>query len=142
MALYQIVYISAATVSFSDEDLRELLDIARTNNAAQGVSGMLVYHEGSFIQVLEGERVAVESVYEKIETDERHSNQTVLLRGDIEHRTFESWAMAFLPSSSLSDIPAGFHPFLRQRSCKSDDTENAARDALNAFKEGRWRARL
>lgn len=142
MSVYQIVYISAEVAPFSDEDLKDLLTIARANNSAIDVSGMLVYHQGSFIQVLEGERAAVESVFAKIEQDNRHSNTTVLLKGDIEERAFESWAMGYLPSRSLSDIPEGFHPFLKNGFRQDDDTENAARKALLAFKDGRWRTKL
>ena len=142
MSVYQIVYISAATIPFSDDDLKELLVVSRANNSSLGVSGMLVFHKGSFIQVLEGEHSAVESVLEKIEKDDRHSKVVVLLKGETAERTFESWAMGFLPSESLSDIPEGFHPFLKSGFQKTGDTEDAARNALLAFKEGRWRAKL
>ena len=142
MPIYQIVYVSAATVPFSDDELKELLSTARANNTSLDVSGMLLYHQGSFMQVLEGEQAAVESVFAKIEKDDRHSNATVLYRGEAEDRTFESWAMGFLPSRSLSDIPEGFHPFLKDGFRRRGDTENAARNALLAFKEGRWRTKL
>ena len=47
----------------SSEELAEILRIARENNAAHDISGMLVYHGGSFLQVLEGPEGAVNSLY-------------------------------------------------------------------------------
>ncbi len=142
MSIRQLVYISAATVPFDDDDLRDLLNKARANNDQQNISGMLVYHDGAFIQVLEGEGHAVDTLYEKIDLDKRHVNTTVLLRNDVSERTFEAWSMGYLPSKSLSDIPDGFHAFLKSGFKHSHDTDNAVRSALLAFKEGRWRAKL
>ena len=142
MVLYQVVYISAATVPFSDDDLAALLANARANNEKAGISGMLLYHDGSFIQVLEGEQAAVEAVYSRIEGDSRHSSATILLRGEVEERTFDAWSMGFLPTKSLRDIPEGFHPFLKKNVSVTEGSESAARNALRDFKAGRWGARL
>ena len=57
--MHQIVYTSTATEDFSTTDLRKLLLGARTRNRALGVSGMLVFHGGTFLQALEGEQRAV-----------------------------------------------------------------------------------
>jgi len=142
MSIRQLVYISAATVPFDDDDLRDLLVKARANNERQNISGMLVYHDGAFIQVLEGEGHAVDALYEKIDLDKRHVNAIVLLRNDVSERTFEAWSMGYLPSKSLSDIPDGFHAFLKTGFKHNHDTDDAVRRALLAFKEGRWRAKL
>ena len=57
--MLQLIYASAATVRFSVADLKHLLAIARANNESLGVSGMLVFQEGSFLQIIEGEDDAV-----------------------------------------------------------------------------------
>ncbi len=144
MSVYQMVYISAQTVEFDDASLRELLAVARKNNQAAGISGMLLYHEGSFIQVLEGDREDVERLFNKIGLDGRHANTTVIFKGHAEERTFEEWGMGFLSVKALGDIPDGFHPFLRSGFVGdgATDTESAVRGALLAFKEGRWRAQV
>ena len=137
--IHRLVYVSAATTPFTDNELNELLTVARKNNHARGVSGMLLYHGGSFIQVLEGDQAEVETIFAKIEQDPRHENASVLLKGDVEERTFEAWAMGYVPTKSKKDIPEGFHPFLKSGFRKSFDTEDAVRKALLAFKAGRWR---
>ena len=135
-----MVYISAETVEFDEPALRELLAIARRNNHAVGVSGMLLYHKGSFIQVLEGEQATVEQLFEKIERDDRHNNTTVIFRGRADERTFDEWAMGYVSARSMGDIPEGFHSFLRSGFKANPDSDDAVRSALIAFREGRWRA--
>ena len=76
--VYYLVYISSATWLMSDEELAALLMECRTNNERLQVTGMLLYKEGNFIQVLEGEQETVEQLYIKIRADVRHTGATEL----------------------------------------------------------------
>lgn len=139
---FQLLYISAGTREFTESELEEILAVARSNNEALNVTGMLLYHQGSFIQALEGEQSVVESLYQKIGTDKRHLETRVLYRGDIPDRNFKSWSMGFYRSKqSNEDNLDGFHHFLRNgfRSGSKED-EGTARKALLAFREGKWHA--
>ena len=78
--IHQIVYISAAEHAFTDAELKELLFKARKNNDSLEISGMLLFHKGSFIQALEGDKDKVNSLYSKIANDKRHSETRVLYR--------------------------------------------------------------
>ncbi len=139
---FQLLYISAGTREFSEEELEDILATARQNNESLNVTGMLLYHEGSFIQALEGEQSVVEALYQKIGKDERHVETRVLYRGDIEDRDFRNWSMGFYRSQQSSkDNLEGFHHFLRngfRRGSRED--EGTARKALRAFREGKWHA--
>ena len=138
--LHQLVYISAAEHDFTEEELQELLAKARENNNKLDVSGMLLFHEGSFIQALEGEKSVVERLYEKIGQDKRHTETRVLFRGEIEERHFETWSMGFYRSNQTSsENLEGFHKFLNS-GFKRDARENEshARKALLQFREGSW----
>ncbi len=140
--VFQLLYISAGTQDFSEEELEQLLDVARRNNELLNVTGMLLYHEGSFIQALEGEQSVVEGLYQKIGTDKRHLETRILYRGDIPDRDFKSWSMGFYRSKQSSkDNLEGFHHFLRNgfRTGSKED-EGTARKALQAFREGKWHA--
>ena len=53
---YRIIYASNATSPLQTDDLEELLDQAMRRNAAQDITGALVYSEGMFLQILEGDR--------------------------------------------------------------------------------------
>lgn len=141
--MIQIIYASAATVPFSVADLKQLLTIARANNKSLGVSGMLVYHKGSFLQVLEGSDDAVLHLYAKIEEDKRHDNIQLLLRSTIEERSFGEWQMGFYDASgSMHDDDAGFVDFFRKRSVFDDSDADRARAVLMQFREGAWRGRV
>ncbi len=90
-----LVYVSSATLLFPGEDLRALLATSRKNNAELGVTGMLLYKDGNFMQVLEGDEGAVRGLYEKIEADPRHGGEITLQQGFVEGRQFPDWSMGF-----------------------------------------------
>lgn len=142
--IFQLVYISAANKEFTDEELQELLGKARVNNKSLDVSGMLLFHQGSFIQALEGPQNAVEDLYNKISEDKRHTETRVLFRGDLEERDFDSWSMGFYRSTqSAKENLEGFHQFLKLGFRSNDDEyPSAARKALLQFREGNWRQQV
>ena len=90
-----LVYVSAATKGFSEEDLPGLLRQARLKNRRLGGTGLLLYEGGNFIQVLEGPTAAVDALYETIARDARHHRLIVLLRTPATERRFARWAMGF-----------------------------------------------
>ncbi len=122
------------------EGLDEILNTARTNNSKRDVTGMLLFHDGSFIQVLEGEQSEVETLFEKIRLDPRHCDESVVLRTEVEDRAFDGWSMGYKRAATLEEVPEGFHHFLQSGYRRQSEADNeAARKALLAFKEGRWR---
>ncbi|OLY94314.1 Sensors of blue-light using FAD [Cnuella takakiae] len=90
-----LVYISAASYPYMDEDLKNILLKSRQNNEARSITGLLLYHEGSIIQVLEGEKEQVFSIYQTISKDPRHKGIIELLSGELEKRNFPDWSMGF-----------------------------------------------
>ena len=138
--IYQLVYVSKATSDIPADELDQLLRDARTNNAQLDITGMLLYHDGSFIQVLEGDEQKVTRVFEKIERDPRHENTNVVLKTTVAERAFNDWAMGYRRTAALSDVPEGFHSFLQIGYRRQTELDNeAARRTLVAFREGRWR---
>jgi hypothetical protein len=138
--IHQLIYISAANRDFSEEELEELLTKARENNASLDITGMLLFHEGSFIQALEGPKAKVKALYEKIAQDERHTETVVLYKGDQEERDFDSWSMGFYRSNqSSAENLEGFHNFLATGFRNSHrETASRARKALLQFRQGKW----
>lgn len=137
--VFQLGYASAATHPFTDEELVELLTKSRANNAGRGVSGLLLYHEGSFLQVLEGERQVVENLFDKIEEDPRHTDKLLLFRREDVERCFDDWTMGF-HHLRTGGSPPGLNRFLETGASglSSDDGERI-RDVLLGFRDGRWR---
>jgi len=139
--VFQLGYSSAAARPFDAGELVELLTKARENNAALGVTGMLLYHDGSFLQVLEGERQTVEALYDKIADDPRHLKPMLLFRHEDHPRSFGEWTMGFheLLRGGI-EPPAGLNRFLQTGAAglKAEDGERIY-DVLLGFRDGRWR---
>ena len=89
------MYVSYAKQNFTDNDLVDLLIKARKNNNNLGITGMLIFRDGNFIQVLEGDEKAVKNLYEIIKSDKRHDGAIIMSEGEITERQFGNWAMDF-----------------------------------------------
>ncbi len=115
-AIHQLVYVSSASRLMSEYDLLALLNEARSNNEQLGITGMLVYCNGTFIQVLEGEEAVVERLFQKIESDLRHRRCFLLMRQRQQSRAFEGWSMGFraMNPSELEEV-AGYIDFFGER---------------------------
>lgn len=102
-----VVYVSAATRLMSDGELMSLLEVSRDRNEADGLTGMLLYKDGSFMQALEGEEGALERTCERILRDPRHSGLVFLRRGEIAAQSFAGWAMGFrsVAAGELEKVP-------------------------------------
>lgn len=95
--IFQLVYLSFASPVFNnDEDkgVQEILDVANENNASTGISGMLLYKGGVFIQLLEGNKNVVLNLYGRIASDLRHEGLKVLVKQEADDRLFGDWTMA------------------------------------------------
>lgn len=105
--MFYLVYASSATRPFSEADLSDLLETSRENNARLGITGMLLYKDGNFMQVLEGEEETVRALYEKIGTDPRHDGAITLHQSFAQERQFPDWSMGFrnLDSPELRTVP-------------------------------------
>ena len=112
-ALYQIVYTSTACESFSRTDLMELLQGSVQRNTRAGITGLLLYYDGTFMQTLEGEEPVVIALFAKISRDPRHHHVIPLIHGPINRRDFFDSAMAFrdLNAPELRELP-GYSDFL------------------------------
>jgi hypothetical protein len=97
--VYQLIYGSSEASGITQLELSELLRKARVKNARKGITGMLLYHDHCFLQILEGDREAVEALFERISLDTRHAGITVFSRGTCAEREFGDWSMAFHAAS-------------------------------------------
>ncbi len=97
--LVQVIYASRAVSPFSDRDLVALLQKSRNRNQRHGITGMLVYREPTFIQVLEGEASELEPIWRDIAADPRHENILELRFGPVEARSCAEWSMGFFNAS-------------------------------------------
>lgn len=141
--LVHCIYTSSPVEGIDRSELDTILAEARANNRRLGVSGMLLFDDGSFFQVLEGPREVVEPLFDKIKQDERHQHVVRLVKESIEERDFANWTMgiADVPKDELATIP-GLNDFFADGGSFASLDSGKAKDLLGAFKGGRWRNSL
>jgi hypothetical protein len=100
---YSIVYISTAIADFGEAALLQLLKQARGFNERAGITGVLMYGGGRFLQVLEGCPAAVRCLYARIEADPRHGRLEKLADGLLPQREYDEWYMSFAPLPTSLD---------------------------------------
>ncbi|MFZ2998365.1 BLUF domain-containing protein [Sphingobium sp.] len=105
MSLRQIMYISSATGQMTAVECAAIASASTPRNAAQDVTGLLLFNGKRFLQVLEGPTAALDPIYDRIRRDGRHQALVKLRDTAIETREFGQWAMAFDdPASSGPDL--------------------------------------
>jgi hypothetical protein len=92
--VYTLIYVSTAREKQSKESLSSLTDKACKRNVTLGVSGMLLFSHGKFMQCLEGSKESIDILMQSISSDSRHSDVLVLWEGETSNREFSDWGMA------------------------------------------------
>lgn len=143
MNLVHCIYCSVSKQEFSHDDLATLLAECREKNSAAELTGMLLYSDRTFFQVLEGDRPVVEALLEKLILDKRHERITKIVLEPIEERSFSQWTMGYskITRKELASIP-GLNDFFARGQSYMELGEGRAKTLLSAFKQGAWRLSL
>jgi hypothetical protein len=96
------MYASRAASGMDHEELLAILRQSKTANPAHGITGVLCFSEGIFLQVLEGGRSAVNQLYNRIASDSRHTDVELLCYEEIGERRFAGWSMGQVNMSRLN----------------------------------------
>ncbi len=94
MGLEQWMYASTCNEPGTDV-FDSILESSRRNNDRNGITGVLFYSDGHFLQVLEGESLVVRQIYDRIMTDSRHRDIVLLLNEPVARRDFDGWTMGW-----------------------------------------------
>lgn len=92
---HQIAYVSSALMPLNAGFLSDILESSRRNNLRDGITGVLMYHDNLFFQVLEGEKSLVELCYGRIVSDTRHAAISLILVNPVVRRSFSGWSMEY-----------------------------------------------
>ena len=105
--LVELSYLSEAVSDMSFLGLMRLLESARTFNQNNGITGILLYDNQQFGQIIEGERASVMKAWKRIQDDRRHHRIELLEIREIEERSFPEWLLRFYGGETLTrDYPA------------------------------------
>lgn len=95
MAIFQLVYFSKAIPGLTERNIEEIVRRANDFNHEKEITGVLLFHSGIFLQLLEGEKTKVEGLFAKIQEDRRHSNVMRFLEMESPVRIFPDWSMGY-----------------------------------------------
>lgn len=124
--LFELIYHSQAAPHISEEDHTAILEVARTFNKENNITGCLLYHKGQFLQLLEGDFEILNNLYARIREDKRHKDVITLHMKEIEDRIFDDWSMAYkvIDDSTIIEKYTGVHEFKEIPTEKNESKES------------------
>ena len=132
-----IVYLSSSAGLLRQEDLLTILQHSRNYNREHGITGVLLYVNGSIIQVLEGEREVVETLYQRIAQDKRHTGVTRIISRSVTQRLFANWTMGYRTMSVRHlDIIGAVLDLKNQEELSIESDGNVILKMINLFYHG------
>ena len=105
--MIQLIYISTTSKWPTESELLYLLEQARSGNLLRNITGMLLYSNRTYLQVLEGDAKDVRELYDAICKDPRNEGHVILRESEILRRDFPDWSMGFenLERRSPHELP-------------------------------------
>ena len=128
--LETVLYVSAAAQEMTPVGLYGLLTKARECNHNTQITGVLLYGEGMFIQVLEGPGEKLDAALKRIKADSRHSGMKVIHRAPIVERSFPDWRMGY---QKVDDACDGV--FALTREALTDESNDAGEEVMTLLRE-------
>ena len=133
-SIFVSTYFSSAVTPFTDPELESLLDHAWKKNAQLDITGFLIYANGHFLQVLEGEESTVNQLLSIIKEDPRHEMFVPLGTQHTHQRAFADWSMGFKHVSQ--NALTSSNPMLDRIVCGAEVPESIPMsDMINVFKQ-------
>ena len=131
--LYSIVYVSSATRRLVPSDLDDILEGARVNNRANGLTGLLLHSNGNFMQLLEGPLAALEGALARIRASTRHHQLIEFMREPIAVREFPEWSMGLSQATAPQFLALRTASWKVPVAAEGAAQESAGRELLRQF---------
>lgn len=141
MMVHYLIYLSSATSLFTEEMLESILESSRRNNSRKGITGILLYHDGAILQVLEGEKADLDQLYTRLESDPRHQSVIKVMEGDAANAYFPDWSMGFrrLSSKQWADVE-GYLPVNKDMFTTAKENNQDERQPMLTFLQSFYQA--
>lgn len=109
-----ITYVSTANISLKNSDIKDLMDFVRRRNNELGVTGVLLYSEGNFFQIMEGKKELIQQVFKKILVDARHYDIIKIFEKNSENTSFSKYHSSFAVASEKFNHNSELQRFLEK----------------------------
>src|SRR6056300_1500659 len=133
--MFELIYLSTAVKRMTKDILQSILMESMRHNSDHNITGILLYDQGSFCQVLEGDKKDVLSLFKKIKKDKRHFNVITISEKDIQYREFSAWSMRFINLDFYDrEMIQGYQTISGNRMNWTDINSSLAKNILMQFK--------
>ena len=132
---YAISYVSSVSHTLSNDQIQEVLDYSRNWNIEHNITGILLYSEGNFFQVLEGDKDLLQSLFSRISMDGRHRNLITLFRKEVSETKFNTYKSDFISLDSRFQGKS-IALYFSQIEKLNPEIQSSVRYILNKFTEG------
>ncbi len=129
---YAIVYVSTASKDLKEPEIKTMLKESVIWNNSHGLTGLLLYSEGNFFQIIEGEETVTKDLFESIKQDPRHHNIIQISGKEIHKEAYDGFKSDFIYSNAHYD-PKKFRTYLEQIEVLDDATQKAVKNMLKVF---------
>lgn len=133
-SVFHLIYISHAIGDIGFSDIQDILQCSRDNNFQLQVTGLLIFRDGYFVQLLEGTESTVKQILGKILLDERNHDLRVLAEFSSEERFFEEWSMAYVDGDISVNETAALVQLCEEASKKGACAKQKLIHFLHGFK--------
>jgi hypothetical protein len=131
--LRRLAYVSYPSPDLAAAEVSRIIHVSRVNNAARGITGVLVYTGSDFAQLIEGRHESVETLWRKVQADRRHRDIVPFLDEPTERAWFETWRMGYLYDDSLSERIAEWRTLKARLAQVERDAVRAILASADAF---------
>ncbi|CAM4264418.1 BLUF domain-containing protein [Gillisia hiemivivida] len=132
---YAISYVSSVNSNLTEDDILKVLKYTRNWNNEHGITGILLYSDGNFFQVLEGEKEILKSLLSRIIKDKRHTNVMVIFEKEGSETKFDDYQSDFI-SLDTRFQSENIEMYLSQIEKLNPKIQSSVRYILNNFAEG------
>ena len=129
---FAISYLSTANRDINQDEVAELLDLTEVRNNTAGVNGLLIYSDGNFFEVIEGEETKIKELFENIKEDPRHRNIMIVFEKKIDKPLFEDKEANFI-SENTKHRQMEVENFLYYIKDLDESTQKAVKNILTAM---------
>jgi L-cysteine desulfidase len=131
---FAISYVSTANRTLNQDEVTELLDLTEIRNNNRGVNGLLIYSEGNFFEVIEGEKNMILELFENIKEDPRHRNIMMIFEKDMDKPLFYDKEANFI-SENTKHRQMNVENFLYYIKDLDESAQKAVKNILAAMGE-------
>lgn len=132
---YAISYVSTVNPALSEDEIQETLDFSKRWNNDHDITGILLYSQGNFFQVLEGEEEQLKDLFSRIKADERHHNIITIFQKQIPNIKFDGYEVDFISLDDRYNVEL-LDSYLTQISLLNPSIQGSVKYILNKFTEG------